>query len=231
MTKRFAVIGLGHFGLNLSLNLMERKAEVLALDVREERVELVRDKVSHAVVADTKDFNALKGLGLTEMDAVIVAIGEDFESSVLTTAHLQELGVKNIVNRVVSPVHEKLLHLMKIEDLVLPEGDAAEHLAMRLTIRGVLESLELNDEYAIVEVKVPDHFIGKTLDELDLRRKFNLNLVTVIRRKENRKFLTFGEKTKTVEVLGVPSSDTTFTTDDILVVFGKEASISKLTEG
>tara|TARA_B100001248_G_scaffold261547_2_gene253087 strand:- start:4836 stop:5531 length:696 start_codon:yes stop_codon:yes gene_type:complete len=231
MTKRFAVIGLGHFGLNLSLSLMGRKAEVLALDVREERVELVRDKVSHAVVADSKDIKALKGLGLTEMDAVIVAIGEDFESSMLTTAHLQELGVKNIVNRVVSPVHEKLLNLMKIEDLVLPEGDSAEQLARRLTIQGVVESLELNDEYSIAEVKVPDPFIGKTLNEIDLRKKYHVNLVTVIRRKESRKFLTLGEREKSLVVLGVPDSDMQFTTDDILVVFGKEKYISALTEG
>lgn len=230
MKKKFAVIGLGHFGLNLSKDLMNRNTEVLAIDIREERVELLRDTAAHAIVADTKDINVLKSLGLLEMDAVIVAIGEDFESSLLTTAHLQEIGVKNIVNRVVSPVHEKLLNLMKIEDLILPESDSAEQLAKRLTITGVLESLELNEEYSIVEVKVPNKFIGKTLTEIDLRKIYKVNLVTIIRRQETRKFLTLGQKQDKQEVLGVPTSSMMFSTDDILVVFGKEKDIASLTE-
>src|SRR5690606_19842113 len=109
MKKKIAVLGLGHFGLNLCYQLMDKNAEVLAVDNREERVELVRNRVSHAIIADTRDLKALKAMGLEDMDAVVVAIGEDFESSILTTAHLQEIGVKHIVNRVVSPVHEKLL--------------------------------------------------------------------------------------------------------------------------
>lgn len=229
MRKKIAVIGLGHFGLNLCLHLMQKGAEVLAIDISEDRVELLRDRVSHAMVLDTTDLKALRNLGLNEMTAVVVAIGEDFESSILTTAHLQELKVKKIINRVVSPVHERLLKLMNITDLVLPESEAAYQTANRLTMTGVLECLELTEDYSIVEVNVPKSFVGKTLVEVDLRKRFNLNLVTVIRRQATKGLLTLGERPD-VQVLGVPTNDFKFSADDILVVFGQEKSINSLSE-
>lgn len=229
MKRKFAVIGLGHFGLNLSLHLMDKGAEVLSIDIREERVELLRDRVSYALIADSKDIKALRPLGLKEMDAVIVAIGEDFEASILTTAHLQELGVKNIINRVVSPVHERLLKMMKIQDLVLPESDAAYQLARRLTMTGVLDCLELTQEFSIIEVKVPANFVGKSLKEVELRKKYQINLVTVIRRSKKSALLTLGERDH-VEVLGVPTLDFVFTDNDILVIFGKEKHLKEFSE-
>lgn len=226
MKKKFAVIGLGHFGLNLSLHLMERNAEVLSVDFREERVELLRDRVSHTVVADCRDLRAMRQLGLQEMDTVVVSIGEDFESSVLATAHCQEIGVKHIVNRVVSPVHERILKLMKVTDLVLPEDDAAYQLSRRMTMTGVLESLELTNDFSIVEVKAPKYFVGKSVEQVNMRRKYNVNLVTVIRRTERTGLMTLGERDKKMEVLGVPTSDFVFSNDDILVIFGQEKHIN-----
>lgn len=226
MKKKFAVLGLGHFGLNLSLQLTERGCDVLAVDNREERVELLRDKVAHTVIADTRDVKALRSLGLEDMDAVVVAIGEDFESSILTTAHLQELGIKRIVNRVVSPVHEKLLKTMNIEDRVLPEADAAHHLSRRLTMRGVVDALELSEDYSIIEVKVPPSFIGKSLRELEIRNSFNINLVTVIRCLDESRAKGLSGK-QSLNVLGVPNLDLIFAQNDILVVFGREKDLTQ----
>ena len=229
MKKKFCVIGLGHFGLNLCLNLMQKGCEVLAVDVAEDRVEMLRDRVSHTIVIDSTDIKALRNLGLQDMDCVIVAIGENFEASILTTAHLQELKVKRIFNRVVSPVHERLLRLMNIEDLVLPEAEAAHHAANRLTMSGVLECLELDSDYSIVEVNVPKGFIGKSLEEVSLRKRFNLNLVTVIQKKQSTGLITLGEKPES-HVVGVPTNDFVFNEGDILVVFGHEKNVAKLAD-
>jgi trk system potassium uptake protein len=227
---KIAVLGLGHFGLHLSLYLTDLGAEVLAVDRREERVELLRDKVAHAVVLDTTDPRALAQIGIRDFDAVVVAIGEGFESSILTTAHLQELKVKRIINRVVSPVHERILRLMNVPELILPEGEAAAHLARRLTIKGVIESVELSGEYSIIEARLPKWARGKTLNELDLRRRFNINLVTVIQDIEKGSDLLNLGKRQERKVLGVPDAEMKFEADDILVLFGKETSIRQFLE-
>lgn len=228
MKKKFAVLGLGHFGMNLSLYLSNMGADIVAVDNNESNVEKLRDKVSFAAIADVKDLSALRSLGLEDMDAVIVAIGEDFESSVLATANLQEIGVKRIINRVVSPTHEKLLKLMKVDDLILPEGDAAQQLANKLIRKGVLEYLELSKNFSIVEIKVPDDFVGKTLGDLDLRKNYQVNLVTIIRQGKKKSLMPFGPAGDEVQVIGVPDSSYTFTKSDILVVFGGESALNKL---
>jgi trk system potassium uptake protein len=228
MKKKFAVLGLGHFGMNLSLYLTNMGADVVAVDNKESNAERLRDKVSFAAIADVKDLGALRGLGLEDMDAVIVAIGEDFEASILATANLQEIGVKRIINRVVSPTHEKLLKLMKVDDLILPEADAAQQLANKLIRKGVLEYLELSKDYSIVEIKVPDDFVGRSLGELDLRKNFKINLVTVIKQTQKRNLIPFTGGVEEIQVLGVPESNYTFAKDDVLVVFGSEDSLKRL---
>ena len=117
--KKFCVIGLGYFGLNLSLILSREGAEVLSIDNDMERVDMVSDNVTHSICMDSTDERALRSIGLKDMDAVIVAIGEGFQSSIMTTALLQEIGVKRIYNRVTSPIHERLLKLMGIQDLLV----------------------------------------------------------------------------------------------------------------
>jgi trk system potassium uptake protein TrkA len=226
---KFTVIGLGFFGLNLALQLVEEGAEVIGVDRNENRVEELRDRVSHVVCMDTTDIRALRKLGLKEMTAVIVAIGEDFESSLLTTALLQEIGVKRIINRVTSPTHERLLKLMNITDLILPEADAAAQLAQRLTIRGLVGSFELSKDYSIFEISAPREFWDKTLAELDLRNRYSLNLVTLKRTEKERGLLTLGQR-EIVRILGVPTPDSMIRENDVLVLFGKEKDIRTLLE-
>ncbi|MBE2189904.1 MAG: TrkA family potassium uptake protein [Desulfobulbaceae bacterium] len=227
--NRFCVIGLGYFGLNLALNLADDGAEVLAIDISEERVDLMQDRVSLAVTMDSTDIKAIKSLGIKDMDAVIVAIGEGFEASINTTAILQELGCKRIIVRAISPVHERLLRLMNIQELLVPEAEAAEHLASRLMMPGLLESYEINRDYSIFEIKVPKRFIAQTLLSINLRTTYNINLVTVKRIVKSRGLLTKGEK-EVVDVIGVPSPTYLFHPEDILVLFGKEADFMKILE-
>ncbi len=229
-TKKFCIIGLGHFGFNLSKILSEAGAEVLAVDNHQEKIDLLADKVTHAVCMDATDKRTMQSLGLNEMDAVIVAIGEGFESSLLATAIVQEIGVKKIYTRVITPIHERLLRLMNITDLLVPEATAAAQLASRLLIPGIIESFSLSKEYGIFEINAPKNFINKTLIEIDLRKKYLLNLVTVKRVKKSRGLLTLGEHEET-EVLGVPTPELKILENDILVLFGDEKDISKLLVG
>lgn len=225
--KKYCVIGLGYFGLNLSLRLSEAGAEVLAIDIKPENIEKIKDKVTHCICLDARDSSALRNLGLTDMDAVIVAIGEGFESSIMTTAHLQELGVKNIFNRVTSPVHERLLKLMNINELLVPEEEAAAHLANRLMLPGLLEVYKISVDYGIYEIEAPADFIGKSLLQINLRQNYNLNLITLKRIKKKKGLLTLGEKEE-INVHGVPTPETIILEKDILVLFGHDKNVKNL---
>jgi trk system potassium uptake protein TrkA len=227
--KKFCVIGLGYFGYNLAVRLNDLGTEVLVIDNHQEIIDEIHEKVTHAICMDSTDPKAMKGLGLEEMDAVIVAIGENFESSILTTALLQEIGVKKIYNRVISVVHERLLKLMNVTELLVPEAEAAEHLVKRLVMPGLIESYQISKEFGIFEIPVPKSFIGKNLLELNLRQKYNVNLITIKKILKKRGFLTIGERDE-VEVAGVPSPEDIITEKSILVLFGRDKDIKNLIE-
>ncbi|HRP02717.1 MAG TPA: TrkA family potassium uptake protein [Candidatus Kapabacteria bacterium] len=225
--NKFCVIGLGYFGFDLALYLTERGAEVIAIDNKEERIELLKDRVAVPVVADSTDMKALKKLGVEDMDAVIVAIGEGFEASINTLYNLQELGVKKIFARVISPIHEKLIKLMDIDEILLPESEAAKHLANRLILPGLIDFIELDQHFGIFETAAPAHFIGQTLTHIDLRKNYNLNLVTI---KSDFKKGFFG-KHEYGNIVGIPNPEYVFNDKDILVLFGLNEDIEKFLQG
>lgn len=227
--KKFCVIGLGYFGYNLAIRLNDLGTEVLAIDNHQEIIDEISEKVTHAICMDSTDPKAMKGLGLEDMDAVIVAIGENFESSIMTTALLQEIGVKKIYSRVISVVHERLLKLMNVNDLLVPEAEAADHLVKRLVIPGLIESFQISKEYAIYEIPVPKSFIGKNLLELNIRQKYNVNLITIKKVIKKRGLLIIGEREE-VEVVGVPNPDDKIPENAILVLFGRDKDIKNLIE-
>jgi len=225
---KFCIIGLGYFGKNLALTLARARSEVLAVDILPAKVDDVKDDVSHAVIADTSQLEVLEKLPLADMDAVIVAIGENFEASILTIAHLQECGVQRIVARVINPIHEKLLRLMKIEEVVLPEAESAQRMAQSL-MRGVLNSLDLTGGFIIVEAKTPEWLVGRTLQDSGLRSTYKLNLVTV--RKASSPGTTIVTRKTERELIGVPPADYRFDQDDLLVLFGQETRIHDFLKG
>lgn len=227
--KKFCIIGLGYFGMNLATILSNDGAEILVIDNNPDRVDMISEQVTHAVCMDATDERALKSMGLKEMDAIIVAIGENFESSITTTALLQEIGVKKIYNRIVSPIHERLLKLMGVEELLVPEAEAAGHLASRLMLEGILSSFELNEDYGIFEIPTPSAFIGKSVMESNLRQIYNLNLVTIKRYKKRDGLRTLGKQDE-LNVVGVPSPNLSIVEGDVLVVFGKEKDVKYLLE-
>lgn len=222
--KKVAVIGLGRFGLSLASDLTDLGVEVLAIDSDEDRVEKARDRVAQAVIADGSDEKTLAQLGIRDFDAVVIAIGESFEASIVVAAHLQELKIKRIISRVVSPVHERVLLLMGIDELIRPEREAAFHMSRVLTIKGIIESVKIGGEYSVIEAVLPKWTEGKTLSELNLRNDFQINLVTVIREEAKGGVLGIGQRREKA-CLGVPLSDLKFEVGDILVLFGKDQHI------
>ena len=219
--KKFCVIGLGYFGHNLALNLSRQGAEVLAIDKNPDRVDLVQEHVAYAVTMDSTDAKAMRSLGIKDMDAAIVAIGELFEPSIVTTAVLQEIGVRRIINRVLNPIHERLLNLLNVSETLVPEAEAADHLANRLMLPGLIESYKISEDHSIYELKVPDWLIGRTVIDSNLRQIYSLNLVTVKRISKKYGILRQNEKMNYM-VLGTPQPDFIFSDNDILVLFGKE---------
>jgi len=218
---KFCVIGLGYFGYNLSLYLTELGAEVISIDTREDVIENIKDRVELALVMDTTDLKALKSLGIEDIDAVIVAIGEDFESSINTIANLQEIGIKRIIARSISPIHQRLLKLMNIDQVILPEAEAAKHLSNKLIIPDIYDYIELDNNYAIFECKVPNSFVGKKLLEINLRQNYDLNLVTIKRNQTKGIF----KKSSENSIIGIPMPDYVFQEQDILVIFGTKTKI------
>ncbi len=222
-TKKFCVIGLGYFGSNLARSLTKNGAEVLAIDKNIKRVEEVQDEVAVAVVLDSTDKDALSSQGVQDFDAVIVAIGEGFESSITTTSILQELGVKNIYNRMVSKLHARLLKLLGIENILLPEAEAADHLARRLVMPGLIDTFPLSHSHSIFVVKSPKRFIGKTIRESNLRIEYNLNVVTI--KKLASVFNQTSDSVFEAETIGVPDPSYRFEENDLLVLFGNDKDL------
>lgn len=224
-TKKFCVIGLGYFGSNLAIKLAEAGAEVIAIDKDVEKVEAIASKVTVAVQLDSTDSDALKAQDIKDFDAVIVAIGEGFESSITTTAILQEIGVKTIFNRIVSPLHQRLLTLMGITNLLVPEAEAAEHLAKQLVNPGLIDTFPISNKYSIFIVHVPKKYVNVSVIDSKIRQQFNLNLITV------KKLAIGAEKNReslfAAETIGVPIPTYIFKENDILVLFGSEDDFLK----
>lgn len=229
---KFCVIGLGVFGRNLARNLSSLGAEVLAIDRKAENVTAVKDDVSVAVVVDSMDPTPLGEFPIDDMDAVIIAIGDNFEASMLATTRVQELGAKKIVCRVLSPVHEHILRLMKVDRLVVPEEVAARGLAQSLLLRDVLDGYDVGDGHAIIETPVPEALIGvKPVTETEKFDQHEVSLVTVKRKRRSLVGRILPEaKAAKPEVLGCPDEDLQLHVDDILVLFGAEKNLRNFLE-
>ncbi len=222
---QFIIFGLGNFGLSLALKLTKLGHEVIGVDKSIEKVQLIKEKIMHAVALDCTNPQAVQTLPVRNADAVIITIGEDEGASILTTALIKQLKAKRIISRAISPLQETVLESMGIEDIMHPEEDSAERLALRLDMKGVVESFAISEQYSIVEIKVPERYVGKTLLDANLRSKYGLNVLTIIRTEEKTNLLGVVRKKK--NVVGVLQPDTLLLKDDILVIFGEKTAIQK----
>ena len=177
--KSILLIGLGRFGRHIAMKLSELHHQVMGVDRVEERVEAVLPYVTSAQIGDSKKAAFIESLGVRNFDVCIVAIGDDFQSSLETTALLKELGAKYVVSRAARDTHAKFLLHNGADEVVYPEKQLANWTAIRYSSDHIFDYIELNRDNAIVEVSVPPAWHGKTVGELDVRKKYNINLLAV----------------------------------------------------
>ena len=212
---KFAVIGLGSFGSNIAKTLYEKGNEVLAVDEDKEKIDEVKNFVSHAVHMDAADKENLQALGIKDMDVVIVSLGPEMEASILTVLYLNEIGTKRIVAKALTEDHAKILESVGATEVIYPEKDMAIKTALKLSCPNVLEYLPLISGLGIQEIAPPEKFIGKNLRELDLRNKYGIQVIAI---KE-----LIPEKTTFV-----PKADFVLKDSDILVIMGEEKQLKKI---
>jgi len=176
---QFAVIGLGRFGSSLASSLNEMGYEVLGIDAKEDKVQAMINHTTHVLQVDSTDEVALKTIGIRNFDVVIVAIGEDIQSSILTTLILKELGIKKIVVKAQNEYHGKVLEKIGADKIVYPERDMGLRVVHQLITPNILDYIELAPNYNIVEIVVGKDIVGKKLMELDLRANYGLNIMAI----------------------------------------------------
>jgi trk system potassium uptake protein TrkA len=210
-----AVIGLGRFGFHAAQSLFEHGHEVLAIDNDRAMVQKIKDHCSQAVVMDARDKDRLRALGLKNFDVVVVSLGERVDASALVVLHLRELGVRRIITKAGSEDHAKLLELIGAHEIIFPERQAAERLARRLTDVNILDYISLGGSYSIQELAPPDAFVGKSLKELDLRNRYNVQVLAV------RDALTDDLQVN-------PAPDLIFKGSEVLVLLGSNQDLDRL---
>ena len=179
--QQYAVIGLGRFGISVARRLHEAGQEVLGIDVNEERIDDAELYVTHAVIADSTDEKALAAIGIRNFDCVIVAIGNDIQSSILTVMILKDLGVKKVIAKALGKLHGKVLDRIGADWIVYPERDMGERVANQLLSPNMLNYIELSKEYNIEEIMIPERMAEKSLRELNIRAKYNVSAIAVFR--------------------------------------------------
>ena len=227
--QRFAVIGLGQFGSAIAKNLSNRGAEVLAIDSSLEKVEGIKDEVSHAVALDATDKKALLSQNIQDVDAVVVAIGENFQALLLCTFLLIELEVKRIITRSMGNDQRRILEKMGVTEILSPEDEVGGNVAEMLINPNVVMCMQLPDDYEIVEVKAPSAIFDRSLGDIGLREKYKLNLVTILRKKEGSSEEN-DNSTNDYHIIGVPDSNTIIQKTDIVIIFGLTKNIERFLE-
>ena len=177
--KQFVVVGLGRFGESLAKTVYDLGHDVLVIDMDEEKIADIADYVTHAVQMDATDENALRKLGLSNFDVAVVTIGSDIQASVMSALLMREMGVKYVIAKGHSDLHAKVLYKIGANKVILPEKDMGKRVAHNLVSSNILDYIELSSEYSIMEIEALDSWVEKSLIDLELRRKYGINVVAI----------------------------------------------------
>ena len=213
--KSVLLVGLGRFGRHIAIKLHELHHQVMAIDQKEERVEAVLPYVTNAQIGDSKNHSFMASLGVRNFDVCIVAIGDDFQSSLETTALLKELGAKQVVARAARDVHAKFLLRNGADDVIYPEKQMASWAAVRYSADHIFDYIELTEDHSIFETAVPASWVGKTIVALAVRQKYHINVLAT---KRNGK----------LEPLPGPAH--CFTADETIFILGSNRDVQKFLE-
>lgn len=213
MATEYAVIGAGQFGTAVAQHLTQQGQSVLVIDKDERLVQGVAAEVHSALVADTTDEKTLMDLGLATISTAVVAIGnESIEASILTTALLRQIGVPRIIARAANTLHARVLRSVGAHEVLSPEEEIGKRLAMRLVRPSIKEQLDFGDAI-LAEVDVPEKLVGQTLQELDIRNRFAVNVVAVRR----------GER-----AIANPSASEMLQTGDVMIILGEPKAVHRI---
>jgi trk system potassium uptake protein TrkA len=223
---QFAVIGLGAFGKKVAFTLSEKGANVIAIDKNRESVEEIKEQVSAALVLDSTDEEAMKAAGIKDVDAAVVALGDNQEEAILITAILKKMGVSKIVARAINQLYAHVLKSVGADNVIVIEEQMGEDLAKRLLSPEIYQHVVLTTGHSLVEIEARAEFIGKSLRQLDFRRMFGVNVIAI-----QKKIPTIndeGKVTYTVEVNDIPGPDDRIEKGDVLVVVGADDKIENM---
>jgi len=213
--KRFAVIGIGKFGFHAAKALYEDGNEVVAIDSDKNRVQAIGSYCTEAIVLNSTSKEALKTLGLENMDGVIVSTGTKISTSILICLYLQEIGVKKILVKALDEDHEKILKKVGATEIIHPERDMAIRISNSLSRPNVLDFIPLSDEFDLIQVGPPREFIGKSLKEINLRAKYNVHIIAI-------------KELVPENFLLVPPASFVIKDSDILIMLGKSIDIKQI---
>jgi trk system potassium uptake protein TrkA len=213
--KTFAIVGLSTFGHYMAQFLSERNFDVMVIDSDEKRVNQVKPFVNKGLIADATDKDTLKNLGLGEVDAVIVSLGERIDASLLVVLYLKEIGAKEIFVKVLTEDHAKIVNIIGASNIIFPERDSAYNLAQRIDNPDILDYVPLTEGYSIVDLAPPASFTGKSLGELDLRNKFGVQVIII-------------KEIIPENVILIPTANHVIKESDILVIMGKNEDLDRL---
>lgn len=217
MSKQAIVVGLGQFGMALATSLANKGVEVLAVDSDEDHVRAAAPIVEEALCLDGTDEQALTRTLPDQRDLCVCAIGNEArESSIITTALLRQLGAKRLVARAVDPLHERILRLVGAHEIVNPERAFGERLATRLLYADIVDEIRLGQDLILTELRPPEAFVGRTLAELELPRRFEVTVVGV-RRPEQ-------------DTVDLPTAARRLAADDLLLVVARPGGVTRLLE-
>lgn len=213
--KSFCIIGLGRFGRALAVTLASARKEVLVIDSDEKNIESIADIVDTAIVGDCTEESVLRAAGVADYDCVALCISENINDSVMTTILLKELGVRYLLARAADERHARVLEKLGADRVVLPESEIGQRIGQALSHEGVQQYMEFSEDTAIVEMDVPARWIGKTLLELDVRKKMNINVITVHKKNMRKKGISVDPNAK-------------FSEGDSVTVIGLQSDLEKM---
>ncbi|MBO4868570.1 MAG: TrkA family potassium uptake protein [Clostridia bacterium] len=205
------IIGAGQFGSHVARTMSELRCEIMAIDIDEQSVNNIMPYVTNAQIGDATNAEFLRSLGVSDYDVCIVSIGDNFQSSLEITALLKELGASEVISRASNDVQEKFLLRNGADEVVYPEKQSARRLAIKLSSDAILDFIELDSDHSIYEMAMPRDWIGKSLVQLDVRRKHNVNIISL---KRNGKLI-------------LPGADTVMSDGDVLYVIGDMKDLRK----
>lgn len=213
--KSFAVIGVGRFGGSLALTLTKMGYDVLAIDCDEECISNIADHVTHALVADASEERTLRQLGVSNFDCIIIAMADDLRASILTTVLCKELGAKRVIAKAYDDLHAKLLIKTGADKIIMPERETGVRLAHALVSDSVLDYIELSPDYSITEIRVPRHWIHKTILQNNVRARYRVSIIAI--RRDNKVDVSI-------------DADFMLKEGDVLVMIGSNENLKRIEE-